>query len=68
MEDRIRDRNLANVVEKATAIKRDEFGPGQSQRDAEGDTHHDTQYADLRSQIAHAMDDDYRRSQNEVPR
>ena len=38
------------------------------QRDAEGDTHHDTRYADLRSQISHAMDDDYQRSQSEVPR
>ncbi|CAB4883372.1 MAG: ATP-binding cassette domain-containing protein [Actinobacteria bacterium] len=37
-------------------------------RDAEGDTHHDATYADLRSQIAHAMDDDYQRSVREAPR
>jgi ABC-type nitrate/sulfonate/bicarbonate transport system ATPase subunit len=38
------------------------------QRDSEGDTHHDAGYAALRSQISHAMDDDYRRTQSEAPR
>jgi taurine transport system ATP-binding protein len=35
-------------------------------RDAAGDTHHDAMYADLRSQIGHTMDDDYRRSVREA--